>query len=72
MMFSIQNFTRNIEKIKSGLKVKVGGGGSYDKRVWVRKGGSGEFKRRKYVRISTVYFLFLKIFSIKKKKNEND
>ena len=54
------------------VRAKAGGGGSYDKRVWMRKGGSGEFKRGKYVRISTVYFLFLKIFSIKKKKNEHD
>ena len=32
------------------------------------KGGEQGLKRGEYVRISTVYFTFLKIFSIKKRK----
>ena len=50
--------------------MQVRGGGSHDESVWVCTGG-GEFKLCKYVSILTVYFPFLKVFSIKK-KNEND
>ena len=50
--------------------MQVGGGESHDESVRVRTAGKGGFKPGEYVRISTVYFQYLKIFSIKK-KNEN-
>ena len=46
------------------------GRGEHDKCLRVRRGG-GVFKPGEYILVSTVYFPFLKIFSIKK-KNEND
>ena len=52
------------------VRTQVGGGRSHDKSVRVRTGG-GELKPSECVRLSTVYFPFLKISSIKK-KNEND
>ena len=56
------------------VRTQVAGGGSHDESVSVRTGGGGGgggFGPSEYVRISTVYFPFLQIFSIKK-KNEND
>ena len=52
------------------VRTQVAGGGSHDESVSVLTGGGG-FGPSEYVRISTVYFPFLQIFSIKK-KNEND
>ena len=49
--------------------MQVGGGGTHGKSIRIRIMG-GRFKAGEYVVILTVYFPFLKIFSIKK-KNEN-
>ena len=53
------------------MHTQVGRMGCHDENVWVRAGGGG-LKTGKYVSILIVYFPFLKIFSKKKKKTEND
>ena len=68
------NENRGYKEVGQGaihkVHTQVGGGGSHEESVGVRTGGGG-FTSGEYVRISTVYFPFLNIFSIKK-KNEND
>ena len=59
-----QNYVKIFHQVK--VRTQGWGGESHDKSVRVRARG-GKFKPCQYVHISTVYFPFLKIFSIKKK-----